>query len=118
MSRYLLLVALLLSSFVMDPSKILIWNVRGLNSTGRQDSVRELVDSSQVEVVCIQETKMQNISKGMLLSMLGSDFTESTFLPSSGATGGILVAWRRNLSFTGQKKEDNYSISIQFCKGV
>ncbi|KAL5679477.1 hypothetical protein ACJX0J_005862 [Zea mays] len=26
----------------MDPSKILIWNVRGLNSRARQDSVREL----------------------------------------------------------------------------
>ncbi|KAL5662576.1 hypothetical protein ACJX0J_029701, partial [Zea mays] len=26
----------------MDPSKILIWNVRGLNSRAHQDSVREL----------------------------------------------------------------------------
>jgi exonuclease III len=46
----------------MDPSKILVWNVRGLNSSVRQDSVRELVDSSRVEVVCLHETKMQVIS--------------------------------------------------------
>jgi hypothetical protein len=35
----------------MDPSKILIWNVRGLNSGARQDSVRTLVDASHADVV-------------------------------------------------------------------
>jgi exonuclease III len=44
--------------FFMDPSKLLIWNVRGLKSSVRQDSVKELVISSQVDVICIQETKM------------------------------------------------------------
>ena len=28
---------------LMDPAKILIWNVTGLNSTSRQDSVRSIV---------------------------------------------------------------------------
>jgi exonuclease III len=42
----------------MDPSKILIWNVRGLNASTRQDVVRAEVVSSGVDVVCLQETKM------------------------------------------------------------
>lgn len=62
-----------------------VWNVRGL----RQDSVKELVDSSQVDVVCFQETKMQFISRGTILSMLGSQFTDFVFLPSAGASGGL-----------------------------
>jgi hypothetical protein len=66
-----------------------VWNVRGLNSTVRQDSVKELVDSSQVDVVCFQETKMQFISRGTILSMLGSQFTDFVFLPSAGASGGL-----------------------------
>jgi hypothetical protein len=37
--------------------------VRGLNSSVRQDSVRDLVESCQVDVVCLQETKMQCISR-------------------------------------------------------
>jgi exonuclease III len=42
----------------MDPKKILIWNVRGLNSSSRQDVVRTLVEASRVDIVCLQETKM------------------------------------------------------------
>jgi exonuclease III len=56
----------------MDPSKILVRNVRGLNLSVRQDFVRELVDSSRVDVVCLQETKMQVISNHTILTMLGS----------------------------------------------
>jgi exonuclease III len=35
----------------MDPAKILFWNVRGLNSSLKQDAVRDLVDSFHVDVV-------------------------------------------------------------------
>jgi exonuclease III len=41
----------------MDPSKILVWNVRGLNSSVRQDSVRDFVETVKMDVVCLQETK-------------------------------------------------------------
>ena len=58
----------------MDPAKILIWNVRGLNSTARQDSVHTLVQSIRADVVCLQETKMESISQWLVLSMLGPEF--------------------------------------------
>jgi exonuclease III len=45
-------VVALLFVFLMDPSKILVWNVRGLNSSVRKDAVREMVDTFQVDVVC------------------------------------------------------------------
>ena len=51
----------------MDPAKILIWNVRGLNSTSRQDSVRSIVDSSRSDIVCIQETKVTDMSRRIIL---------------------------------------------------
>jgi endonuclease/exonuclease/phosphatase family metal-dependent hydrolase len=93
----------------MDPGKLLIWNVRGLNASVRQDSIKELVDSSQVDVVCLQETKMQNISRRNILSMLGADFPEYVYLPSVGASGGILIAWRRHIGHTGQT---NFIITV------
>lgn len=100
----------------MDPGKILTWNVRGLNSSLRQDSVRELVDSAHVDVVCLQETKMQSISLRTVFSMLGADFPNYVHLPSVGVSGGILVAWRRHVGHTGQQRVDNHGISIQFCR--
>jgi len=63
----------------MNPSKILIWNVRGLNSTARQDSLRSLVESTKADIVCIQETKMEIISKQILISALGSSFSHFSF---------------------------------------
>ena len=71
----------------MDPKKILIWNVRGLNSTARQGSVRSLVASSCADIVCVQETKITAISQRVILSALGSDFTGYLALPSAGASG-------------------------------
>jgi exonuclease III len=100
----------------MDPTKLLIWNVRGLNSSVRQDSIKELVGSSQVDVVCLQETKMQIITRRTILSMLGADFSDYVYLPSVGASGGILIAWRRHIGHTGQQKLKDHSISVQFCK--
>jgi len=98
----------------MNPSKILCWNVRGLNSKARQDTVRTLITSCQVEVVCLQETKISGISRGFILSMLGSDFPYWLELPSIGASGGILVAWRHGLGPAKATRVDNHSISIQF----
>ena len=63
----------------MDPSKILIWNVRGLNASARQDAVRAEVVSSGVDVVCLQETKMQDISRFLVIRMLGPDFANFVF---------------------------------------
>jgi exonuclease III len=98
----------------MDPNKVIIWNVRGLNSTGRQDAVRTFVDSARVDVVCLQETKMTSITQRKIISMLGAEFSEFNYLPSVGASGGILMAWKRGVQVTSLRREDNHSISVQF----
>jgi exonuclease III len=87
--------------------------VRGLNSSVRQDSVKELVDSSQVDAVCVQETKMQSISTRSIISMLGAEFFDYVYLPSIGASGGILITWKRHIGHTGQQRVDNHSVSVQ-----
>lgn len=58
----------------MDVSKILFWNIRGLNRKARRDAVRVMVASTSPEVVCLQETKKEAISRRMVMSMLGTDF--------------------------------------------
>jgi hypothetical protein len=49
-----------------------------------------------------------------LLSAFGPDFSEFIEAPSVGASGGILVAWRRHLGTSSAQHVDNYSVSIQF----
>jgi exonuclease III len=98
----------------MDPTKILIWNVRGLNSTARQDSVRTLVQSIRADVVCLQETKMETISQWLVFSTLGTDFCHFSVLPSVGASGGVLVAWRQAIGHAGSIRVDAHCVSVQF----
>ena len=99
----------------MDPAKILIWNVRGLNSTARQDSLRTLVEASRSDIVCIQETKISTSARRVILSALGTDFSEFAELPSVGASGGILVACRRHLGIAGACHVNANSVTVQFC---
>jgi hypothetical protein len=44
----------------------------------------------------------------------GSDFLNHIELPSIGASGGILVAWRNYVTSTGNNRVDAHIISIQF----
>ena len=100
----------------MDHAHILNWNVRGLNSVARQDAVSEMVDALKIDVVCLQETKLSNVSRSLILSMLGSDFDNNFIcLPSEGASGGILIAWRIRLGTVGSTRVDTHSASVQFC---
>lgn len=103
----------------MDPANILMWNVRGLNSSSRRDAVRVIVDSSKIDVICLQETKMPVITRAMVLSMLGSDFDNNfCFAPSSGASGGILIAWRNRVGSACANRIDTHIASElvnQFC---
>jgi exonuclease III len=98
----------------MNPSNIICWNVRGLNSKARQDSVRTLISSSKADVVCLQETKMSGISQGLILSLLGSGFSHFVTPPSDGASGGVLLAWKHNLGPAAAVRVDNHCISVQF----
>jgi exonuclease III len=102
----------------MDPSSILFWNVRGLNGTAQQDVVRKMVVSSKIDVVCLQETTMEEISRFDLIRLLGPEFDSFIFLPSVGSSGGILIAWRHQLGYQGVFEFDVPSASVQFCLAV
>jgi len=57
---------------------------------------------------------MSGISRGCILSLLGSDFPHWLELPAIGASGGILVAWRHGLGLDNATRLDTFSVSIQF----
>jgi exonuclease III len=99
--------------FLMDPSKVLFWNVRGLNKKARRDSVRVVINNTKPDIVCLQETKKASISRHMILSLLGSDFEEYVVLPATGTRGGIILAWRISVCKMLQTRIDNFSVSAQ-----
>jgi hypothetical protein len=70
--------------FDMDISKILVWNMRGLNRKVRRDGVRHMISSTRPDIVCLQETKKVVISRRMVMTTLGAYFDEFVVLPANG----------------------------------
>lgn len=69
------------------------WNVRGLNDGARQDALSLLVRDTASSIVCLQETKMQNLDQGVMRRTIWPKFANTfAVLPASQTRGGILIA--------------------------
>ena len=94
--------------------KVLSWNVRGINSQSKWDALRDKITESECDVICFQETKKEAFDLQFIRKFCPSAFDSFEFLPSVGASGGMLVAWKGSL-FTGIKIFSNaYAISVEF----
>ena len=100
----------------MNPSTILVWNVRGLNNRDRRNSVRDVVISSNADIICLQETKVANMSQHLLLSVCGSAYDNFITLPANGTRGGVLIAWKGCSCQTIASRIDTYSASVLFAE--
>ena len=100
----------------MNPSSILIWNVRGLNQRDRWNSVIEVILSSNADIVWLQETKVANMSQHLFLSVFGSVYDNFTVLPANGTRGGLLIAWKGCSCQAVASRVDTYSASVLFSE--
>ena len=46
--------------------KILSWNAREANDRNKKKVIKALIRSQKVDVVCLQETKIQEMSQGVI----------------------------------------------------
>jgi exonuclease III len=51
----------------------------------------------KVDIVCLQETKMQNVTRELVQSLWGCNQVDWCALGSQGASGGILLMWDRRV---------------------
>jgi exonuclease III len=49
--------------------KIFSWNVRGLNDAGKRLSISNFMKSCKPDVACLQETKMESITVGIIQNL-------------------------------------------------
>ena len=72
---------------------ILCWNVRGLNDVVWQDAVSLLVKDTASFIVCLQETKLQNVDAAVVKWTVSAKFTDNFIvLPAAQTRGGVLLA--------------------------
>ena len=71
--------------------KILSWNVRGVNDRNKRKLIKALFKSQKVDLVCLQETKMTEMSLGVVRSLGVGRFLEWGALNVRGTTRGVVV---------------------------
>ena len=62
-------------------------------SRARRKVVRDLIVQERVSLVCLQETKLSNVSNQLASECLGASF-EYAFLPTVNSASGVLLGWR------------------------
>uniref|UniRef100_A0ACD6A1M8 Uncharacterized protein n=1 Tax=Avena sativa TaxID=4498 RepID=A0ACD6A1M8_AVESA len=69
------------------------WNVRGLNDQDRKDTMHETIATSTCQIVCLQETKLEDISSFDACYIGGNRSKSFAQRPALGTRGGILMLW-------------------------
>ncbi|XP_057425670.1 uncharacterized protein LOC130719036 [Lotus japonicus] len=77
--------------------KILSFNVRGLGGRGKMRVIREVVCHHHVEVLFVQETKLQRISTRTCAQLWGESGFDWKATPAVNRGGGLLCIWNPNL---------------------
>ena len=76
-----------------SPMKILSWNIRGSGSPSKRRAIKEAICKANPDIVVLQETKREEVTRSCVGSILRSRFKEWLVLPAVGTAGGILVMW-------------------------
>jgi exonuclease III len=73
--------------------RLLSWNARGLGDDDKNDMVCTLLNDAKVDIICIQEIKLSEITVFKAKKFLPSQFSDFLFHPSDGTSAGLLIAW-------------------------
>ena len=93
---------------------LLSWNVRGANNWDRRKVIKALIKKNMVDLVCLQETKIQEMSRGIIRSLGVGRFLEWGAVDSRGAAGGIVVFWDNRVVDLVDLQKGMFSISCIF----
>lgn len=69
------------------------WNIHGLNDPDKCLDVKMNLSAQPLHVICLQESKLSSVPPQKEATFLPQGFTCFSFLPSIGASGGIVTAW-------------------------
>lgn len=72
---------------------IVNYNIRGLGKREKRRDVRELIRKVRTDICCLQESKLEVVTKRTVKALLGKANCEWDFAESEGSSGGIITLW-------------------------
>lgn len=67
--------------------------MRGANDCDKEKVIMSLIKSQRVDLVCLLETKVQEMLNGLVRSLGVGTFFEWGALNLRGSSGGVLIFW-------------------------
>ncbi len=110
--RVLLLLRTGLWWFLFPMFYVCSWNVRGLNDRGKRDLVKFVVSQFKSSVLCLQESKIETVSRSFLRSFAGTYFDKCHFVKSVRASGGIITCWNSKVFSCSEVIVRNFSLTV------
>ena len=96
----------------MSTNHLLVWNARGMNNRARRNVVRDVAEQQRASIVCLQETKVANLSASMNADLTGAGF-DFACLPAIGVAGGAVTSWRRDLWSVSSSCVRRFSVTVK-----
>ena len=94
--------------------RILSWNVRGVNDPVKRKVIKNFIRNHRVDIICLQETKVQEMKSEIVRSLGVGRFLDWTALNAEGSTGGILLIWDKRRISLVDSLVGNFSVSCFF----
>ena len=94
--------------------EVLCWNIRGINSDDKQLALNNAIRTSGCSVVCIQETKKTTFDLSFIKSCCPRQFDQFAYVPSQGASGGLLTIWKSSLFTSVVVFSSHFALVINF----
>src|ERR1044072_4379111 len=76
---------------------VLSLNVRGIGSSIKQQAMRCLISKYKVDLICLQESKLEVVDVNLCRRIWGDAVFEWEFIPAISRGGGLICIWRRGL---------------------
>ena len=93
---------------------VLNWNIRGLNDDKKWSALSSKIEESACSILCLQETKREHFDIQYLKHFCPKYLSKFDYLPSVGASGGLLVVWNDQFFLGNTILKNDYSITIEF----
>ena len=93
--------------------RLVSWNVWGANDSSKRKVIKAMIRSQRADLVCIQETKIQTMTEGVVRSLGSGRFLDWGAMGAQGSAGGILVCWDKRSLELLEMEVGNFSISCR-----
>ncbi|RVW41542.1 LINE-1 reverse transcriptase-like [Vitis vinifera] len=86
----------------------------GANDREKRKLIKDVIKTQKADLVCLQETKLQEMTSAIVRSLGVGRCLEWGALNSRGAAGGVVVFWDNRVLQLEEMEVGNYSISCRF----